>query len=235
MKNKKGRYILVAIILIISLSIGIAIGGITWIIKDTPDISNYKGSSETTIIYSADGDLLTKLYRENRIYVSIDKIPAHLKEAIVAIEDKNFYVHHGVDFFGIVRAFVANIRAGYRAQGASTITRQLARNALLHHRKTYYRKIQEAYLALQFERMYTKPEILEMYLNEIFMGHSAYGVEAAAQQYFGKDVSELNLSESALIAGLPRAPNYYSPLRNPEAAKERRNIVLNRMNELGYI
>ncbi|HKL12921.1 MAG TPA: transglycosylase domain-containing protein, partial [Halanaerobiales bacterium] len=235
MSKRKGRYIIVALILIISLGVGVFVGAITWIIKDTPDISNYKGSSETTIIYSAEGELLTKLYRENRIYVSLDKIPAHLKEAIVAIEDKNFYVHHGVDFFGIMRAVVANIRAGYRAQGASTITQQLARNALLHQRKTYYRKIQEAYLALQFERMYTKPEILEMYLNEIFMGHSAYGVEAAAQQYFGESVSELSLSESALLAGLPRAPNYYSPFNNREAAIERRNIVLNKMAELGYI
>jgi len=150
MSKKKGRYIIVALILIISLGIGVFVGAVTWIIKDTPDISNYKGSSETTIIYSADGELLTKLYRENRIYVSLDKIPAHLKEAIVAIEDKNFYVHHGVDFFGIMRAVVANIRAGYRAQGASTITQQLARNALLHQKKTYYRKIQEAYLSLQF-------------------------------------------------------------------------------------
>ena len=235
MSNKKGRYIIVALILIISLTMGVFIGAISWIIKDTPDITNYKGSSETTIIYSSEGEELTKLYRENRTYVSLDKIPAHLKEAIVAIEDKNFYVHHGVDFFGILRAVVANIRAGYRAQGASTITQQLARNALLHQKKTYYRKIQEAYLALQFERKYTKPEILEMYLNEIFMGHSAYGVQAAANQYFGKDVSELNLSESALIAGLPRAPNYYSPYNNKEEAIERRNVVLNKMVELGYL
>ena len=235
MSKKKGRYIIVALVLIISLSIGVMIGAITWIIKDTPDISNYKGSSETTIIYSAEGEELTKLYRENRIYVPLDKIPAHLREAIVAVEDKNFYVHHGVDFFGILRAVVANIRAGYRAQGASTITQQLARNALLHQRKTYYRKIQEAYLALQFERMYTKPEILEMYLNEIFMGHSAYGVEAAANQYFGKSISELSLSESALIAGLPRAPNFYSPYNNMDEAVERRNFVLDKMVELGYI
>ncbi|MCF8001156.1 MAG: penicillin-binding protein 1A [Halanaerobiales bacterium] len=235
MSNKKGRYIIVALILIISLTMGVFIGAISWIIKDTPDITNYKGSSETTVIYSSEGEELTKLYRENRTYVSLDKIPAHLKEAIVAIEDKNFYVHNGVDFFGILRAVVANIRAGYRAQGASTITQQLARNALLHQQKTYYRKIQEAYLALQFERKYTKPEILEMYLNEIFMGHSAYGVQAAANQYFGKDVSELTLSESALIAGLPRAPNYYSPYNNKEKAIERRNVVLNKMVELGYL
>src|SRR6056297_720122 len=235
MKRRKSRYIIVALILIISLGIGVTIGAITWIIKDTPDISSYKGSSEATIIYSSNGAQLTKLYKENRIYVPLDEIPAHLKEAIVAVEDKNFYVHHGIDFFGILRAVVANFRAGYRSQGASTITQQLARNDLLHQEKTYYRKIQEAYLALQFERTYTKPEILEMYLNEIFMGHSAYGVQAAAIQYFNKDVSKLNINESALIAGLPRAPNYYSPFNNREAAIERRNIVLNKMAELGYI
>lgn len=235
MSNKKGRYIIVALILIISLTMGVFIGAITWIIKDTPDITNYKGSSETTVIYSSEGEELTRLYRENRTYVPLNEMPAHLKEAIVAIEDKNFYVHNGVDFFGILRAVVANLRAGYRAQGASTITQQLARNALLHQQKTYYRKIQEAYLALQFERKYTKPEILEMYLNEIFMGHSAYGVQAASNQYFGKDVSELTLSESALVAGLPRAPNYYSPYNNMEEAIDRRNVVLNKMVELGYI
>lgn len=235
MSNKKGRYIIVAVILIISLTMGVAIGAVTWIIKDTPDISNYKGSSETTIIYSSEGEELTRLYRENRTYVPLNDIPAHLEEAIVAIEDKNFYVHHGIDFFGILRAVVANLRAGYIAQGASTITQQLARNALLHQEKTYYRKIQEAYLALQFERKYTKTEILEMYLNEIFMGHSAYGVQAASHQYFGKDVSELNLSESALLAGLPRAPNYYSPYNNKEEAIKRRNRVLNKMIKLGYI
>jgi len=235
MKRMKSRYIIVALILIISLGIGVTIGAITWIIKDTPDISSYKGSSEATIIYSSNGAQLTKLYKENRIYVPLDEIPAHLKEAIVAVEDKNFYVHHGIDFFGILRAVVANFRAGYRSQGASTITQQLARNALLHQEKTYYRKIQEAYLALQFERTYTKPEILEMYLNEIFMGHSAYGVQAAAIQYFNKDVSELNINESALIAGLPRAPNYYSPYNNMEAATNRRNFVLNKMVEMGYL
>ncbi|MFO7814781.1 MAG: PBP1A family penicillin-binding protein [Halanaerobiales bacterium] len=235
MSNKKGRYIIVALILIISLTMGVFVGAITWIIKDTPDINDYKGSSETTVIYSSEGEELTKLYRENRTYVPLNEIPAHLKEAVVAIEDKNFYVHHGVDFFGILRAVVANFRAGYRSQGASTITQQLARNALLHQDKTYYRKLQEVYLALQFERMYTKPEILEMYLNEIFMGHSAYGIQAASYQYFGKSVSELNLSESALIAGLPRAPNYYSPYNNKDHAMERKNVVLNKMVELDYI
>jgi len=226
-------------IILIALAFGIFIGAITWIVQDTPDISTYKGSSESTMIYSADGQLLTKLFKENRIYVPIERIPKELKNAIIAIEDTNFYVHHGVDFWGIARAFVTNIIKGRLAQGASTITQQLARNALgLSFQKTIYRKIQEAYLALQFERLYTKPEILEMYLNEIFLGdinHNTYGVEAASQLYFEKHVWELSLSESALIAGLPKGSNIYSPLRNYEAAINRRNIVLKRMQELGYI
>ena len=234
-RNKK-QYIISVIILIIALGFGITVGAIAWIIKDTPDISNYKGSSESTRIYSADGQLLTKLFKENRIYVPLERIPKELKSAVIAIEDTSFYVHHGIDFWGIARAFVTNIIKGQKVQGASTITMQLAENALFtRQERTYYRKIQEIYLALQFERLYTKPEILEMYLNEIFMGHSAYGVETAAQQYFNKHVWELDLGESALIAGLPKAPNYYSPLRNIKPAKSRRNIVLNRMLQLGYI
>ena len=232
----KKQYIFAIIILILALISGIAIGALSWIIKSTPEITNYKGSTESTQIYSKNGKLLTRLYKENRVYVPIEKIPNELKNAIVAIEDSSFYQHHGIDFWGIPRALVTNIKAGRIVQGFSTITMQLAENALFTHQKrTYYRKIQEIYLATQFERLYTKPEILEMYLNEIFMGHSAYGVQIASHQYFGKDVSELSLSQSALLAGLPKAPNYYSPLRNPEAAKERRNIVLNRMKKLGYI
>ncbi len=236
MKKRTKRIIFAVFILIIALGFGTALGAITWIIKDTPDISNYKGSSEATLIYAADGELLTKLFKENRVYVPLEKIPDSLKDAIVAIEDKNFYVHHGIDFWGVPRAFVVNFKAGRIVQGFSTITMQLAENALFKKQnRGYYRKIQEIYLALQFERLYTKPEILEMYLNEIFLGHSAYGVQTATMQYFGKSVSELTLAESALIAGLPKAPNYYSPYNNIEASKHRRNVVLNKMVELGYI
>lgn len=235
-KNKR-QVILSTIILVVALSFGVIIGAVTWIIQDTPDITNYKGTSEATMIYGADGQLLTKLYQQNRIYVDLERIPKDLQNAIVAIEDTSFYVHHGIDFWGIARALITNIiKQRDRPHGASTITQQLAGNALLNRQQvTYYRKIQEAYLAMQFERLYTKPEILEMYLNEILFGHSAYGVESAAQQYFNKHVWELTLSESALIAGLPKAPNYYSPFNNYEAAIFRRNVVLNRMLELGYI
>jgi penicillin-binding protein 1A len=235
MKKKTKGILITTIILIFALGAGAILGAVTWIIQDTPDISDYKGSSEATLIYSQDGELLTKLYKENRVYVPLERIPEDLKNAIIAIEDTNFYVHHGIDFWGIARAMVTNIRQGRLAQGASTITQQLARNAFLTLRKTFYRKIQEAYLAVQFERLYTKSEILEMYLNEIFLGHSAYGVQTAAQQYFGKSVWELDLAESALIAGLPQSPNNYSPLNDPERAIRRRNVVLDRMAQLDYI
>src|SRR6056297_2662966 len=236
MKKKTKAIFLITFLIIFALGTGAMLGAVTWIIQDTPDITNYKGSSEATMIYDANGELLTKLFKENRVYVPLERIPENLKNAIVAIEDTKFYVHHGIDFWGIGRAMLNNIMKGdLLDQGASTITQQLARNAFLSLEKTYFRKIQEAYLAIQFERMYTKSEILEMYLNEIFLGHSAYGVETASQQYFGKHVWELDLAESALIAGLPQSPNNYSPLNNPERAIRRRNVVLDRMHELGYI
>jgi len=236
MKKRTKAIFLISFLLIFALGTGAILGAVTWIIQDTPDITDYKGSSEATLIYDADGELLTKLFKENRVYVPLERIPENLKNAIVAIEDTKFYVHHGIDFWGIGRAMVNNIMKGdLLDQGASTITQQLARNAFLTLDKNYLRKIQEAYLAIQFERLYTKSEILEMYLNEIFLGHSAYGVETASLQYFGKHVWELDLAESALIAGLPQSPNNYSPLRNPELAIKRRNVVLDRMYELDYI
>ncbi|MFW6278981.1 MAG: penicillin-binding protein 1A [Bacillota bacterium] len=233
--KRKYQYTLAVILLILSLGFGIFIGAITYIVQETPDISNYKGAQETTRIYSADGDILSRFFTEDRVYVPLKRIPADLTKAVVAIEDTNFYSHNGIDVWGIVRALITNIRQGRSAQGGSTITQQLARNALLSFEKTYYRKIQEAYLALQFEHLYTKPEILEMYLNEIFMGHSAYGVQTAARQYFDKNVWELTLSESALIAGLPQSPNNYSPFNNMEASLKRRNRVLQRMKKIDFI
>ena len=232
---KKYKFLIIVFVISLSLIVGVLLGSFAWLIEDTPNISDYRGGVQTTRIYSSDGELLNSLFVENRIYVDIENIPAELRQAVIAIEDHNFYDHHGVDLVGIARAFINNIIEGRRAQGGSTITQQLARSALLTHDKTIYRKLQEIYLALQFERLYTKTEILEMYLNEIFLGHNAYGVQSASNLYFDKDVSELNLEESALLAGLPRAPNYYSPHNNKEAAVQRRNVVLNRMAELGYI
>ncbi len=191
--------------------------------------------TEGTKVISADGEVLAKLSEENREFVSIDEIPAQLKQAIVAVEDDAFYQHAGIDPKGILRAAWTNILSRKVKQGGSTITQQLARNAYDLRRRTLQRKIQEFLLAIEIERRYTKDEILELYLNEIYFGEHAYGVKVAAKTYFGKAPSELELAECALLAGLPKAPSHYNPFRSPERAMERRNVVLWRMSEVGYI
>ena len=235
--QKVSQLAIITIILIFAIGLGSAIGVITWVINESPDISDYGQwkTSESTIIYASNGEPLTKLYEENRVYVSLDQIPKHLQNAVISIEDARFRRHHGLDFKGILRAIWVDLKHMAKVEGASTITQQLAKNALLTHKKLFSRKLQEMYIALQFERMYTKNEILEFYLNEIFLGHSAYGVQSAARFYFNKDVEDLTIAESALIAALIKAPNAYSPYRNKEAAKGRRNIILTKMAEQGYI
>lgn len=240
-KSKKwlGKAFFFLILFLVCFSFGLFIGASAYVLRDIPDISTLHygdwKSPEATLIYDRDGELLHRLFQENRQYVPLSSIPEHLQQATIAMEDSRFYSHHGIDFWSIPRALVADIRAGRYVQGFSTLTMQLARNVFLTQQKFLYRKIQEIFLALQFERMYTKDEILEFYLNESFMGHSAYGVQAAAQQYFGKNVPELSLAESALIIGLLPSPNRYSPYNNQELAFQRQRIVLNRMVDLGYI
>ncbi|ADL11952.1 penicillin-binding protein 1A [Acetohalobium arabaticum] len=228
---------IISIILLFAILSGALIGSVAWIVNETPDISNYGRwkPSESTTIYSEDNKLLSRLYQENRVYAPIDRMPQNLQNAIVAIEDNRFYEHYGVDPWAIGRALWVDIKGGGIIQGGSTLTQQLAKNALLTHERTLYRKIQEAYLAIQFERMYTKEEILEFYLNEIYLGHSVYGVQTAAEFYFDKDVENLTLPEAALLAGLPKAPNKYSPYKNKQKAKVRRNLVLEQMKKYGYI
>jgi len=190
---------------------------------------------EGTTIYSADGVLLARVARENRKPVALGEVPDDLIDATIAIEDSRFYHHPGVDLRGIARAFVENIRRGRVVQGGSTITQQLARSLYLSRRRTIGRKLQEAVLALQLERNLSKDEILEMYLNQVYYGHGAYGVAVAARNFFGKAPSELSIAECALLAGMPRRPASYSPYDNPELALRRRNLVLRRMAELGYM
>ena len=167
--------------------------------------------------------------------VKIDKIPEHLKDAFIAVEDVRFYEHAGVDPKGIMRAVIANITNKGVSEGGSTITQQLAKNAYLTQDRTLKRKIQEVFLALQLERKYTKDEILELYLNQIYFGQGAYGVQAAAKTYFGKNVEDLDLNECAMLAGIPKSPNYFSPLNNLKAAQERKGVVLDQMSKYGYI
>lgn len=236
-KQKTKQLIIVAFMLAMAIGLGAGIGGLTWVIKNSPDISDYGQwrTSESTIVYSSNNETLARLYKENRVYTPNNKIPKHLRRAIVSIEDERFYRHYGIDLKGIMRAIWVDLKHMAKVEGASTITQQLAKNALLTHEKAWSRKLQEMYIALQFERMYTKEEILEFYLNEIFLGHSAYGVQSAAKFYFNKDSQDLTLAESALIAGLPKAPNSYSPYRNLAKARSRRNLVINKMLEQGYI
>ncbi|MDA8210663.1 MAG: penicillin-binding protein 1A [Clostridia bacterium] len=186
-------------------------------------------------VYDAKGKEIASLYEENRVPVKLAQVSPFLVKAVIAVEDSRFYEHKGIDPVGIARALLRDIRAGEVVEGGSTITQQTAKNLYLSHERTWQRKVKEAILTVQLEQKYTKDEILEMYLNQIYFGHGAYGVEVAAQTYFGKSAKELNLAESALLAGLPKGPNYYSPFRNYSAAKERQAVVLNRMVEVGQI
>src|ERR687897_270998 len=174
-----------------------------------------------TKIYDDNDELVTELHVERRIFVPLVHIPQPLRDAVIATEDKRFYYHWGVDPIGIARATVQNYRRGRVVEGGSTITQQLTKVLFLTPDKSLERKLKEAVLALELERRYTKDRILEMYLNQVYFGHGAYGVEAAARTYFGKSVSELNVREAALIAGLQRAPTSYSPFDHADAAKRR--------------
>ncbi|RKP51519.1 PBP1A family penicillin-binding protein [Cohnella endophytica] len=167
--------------------------------------------------------------------VSLDQIPMHVRQAIVAVEDKRFYEHTGVDAFGIIRAVFRNVKEGGAAQGGSTITQQLAKNVFLSGKKTFSRKLTEAAYALKIESSYSKDQILEMYLNQIYFGEGQWGIQKAAKRYFGKDTKDLTLAEGALLAALPKAPSRYSPLKNKELALERRNLVLGLMRDEGFI
>lgn len=186
-------------------------------------------------VYSADGLLIGEFGEERRIAITIDETPKDLVHAVLAAEDKNFYSHWGVDFIGIARAAIANFVTGRRGQGASTITMQVARNFFLSPERTYTRKFKEILLAFKLEANLTKDEILELYLNKIYLGNRAYGFAAASKVYYGKSLSELALPELAMMAGLPKAPSRNNPIRNPENAVVRRNYVIGRMFELEYI
>ncbi|MCX6807134.1 MAG: PBP1A family penicillin-binding protein [Candidatus Berkelbacteria bacterium] len=208
--------------------------------KDLPTPGNLQKriSKESTKILDRNGNLLYAIHgEENRIILKNDEIPNNLKNATIAVEDKNFYKHFGIDFSGIARATINNLSHGRnRIQGGSTLTQQFVKNALLTPKRTFARKVKEAILSIELEILYSKDEILTMYINEIPYGSNAYGVEAAANTYFGKKAKDLTLAESALLAALPKAPTYYSPYGTHTKELEiRKNYVLDRMSSLGYI
>lgn len=186
-------------------------------------------------VYTADGYLLGEFGEERRALVAIEQVPAILRQSIIAAEDERFYEHPGIDVLGLARAAIANVVSGQRGQGASTITMQVARNFFLSREKTYNRKLYEVLLSLKIEQNLTKDQILELYINQIFLGQRAYGFASAARIYFGKQLDELNLAEAAMLAGLPKAPSLYNPVSNPTRAALRQQYVLRRMLEAGYI
>src|ERR1700751_422181 len=191
-----------------------------------------------TRVHAADGSLLAEYAREPRLPLPIQAIPKLLINSFIAADDKNFYEHGGIDLTGIARAavvFVENFGSNKRPQGASTITQQVAKNFLLTNEVSFDRKIKEALLAMRIERTYSKQKILELYLNEIYLGMGAYGIAAASLLYFDKSVHQLTIAEAAYLAALPKGPNNYNPFRRHEAAVERRNYVIDRMAEDGYI
>ena len=205
--------------------------------KDLPrldELEHYQPSLVTKI-YARDGELIGDFFIERRFLVPLEEIPLYVRQATIAVEDSRFYSHSGVDFLGVLRALWVNFRAGEVKEGASTITQQVARSLFLTRERTLARKLREAILAYRIEQRFSKDQILEIYLNQIFYGHNIYGVEAAAQVYFGKSIKDMTLAEGALIAGLPSAPNRFSPLKDMSLSMKRREHVLRRMLEEGYI
>lgn len=191
--------------------------------------------NSATKLVDKDGELITKLFLENRDLVPIEEVPEHVQNAFVAVEDTRFYQHHGIDLRAIFRALYKDIMAGSKVEGGSTITQQLAKNVFLSNDKTWLRKTKEVIIAINLEKKYSKSALLEMYLNRIYFGHGAYGVQAASKLYFNKNVSELSVEEGALLAGIPKAPSTYSPILNVDKSKNRRDLILSIMETRGYL
>lgn len=215
-----------------------AFGGLAVTLSRLPDVTKLQHyvPHETTKIFDKDGHLLANVHgEENRVVLPLHDIPKSLQHAVIAMEDTDFYEHYGINPKGIGRALLVNVAEGQTVEGASTLTQQLAKNLFLEPAKTLPRKIAEAWLAIQIEHHYGKSQILEMYLNQVYWGHNAYGVEAAALNYFGKSSRKLTLAESAMLAGILRGPEYFSPYRNPKGATKLQRLVLERMLFAGFI
>lgn len=231
------KYFLILAVCCILLGAASIFGLYKYIEPQLPDVATLKDIRLQTPmqVYSAEGELIAQFGEKRRIPLTLNQIPPEMVHAFIATEDSRFYDHHGVDPVGILRAVSIAMLSGRASQGASTITQQLARNFFLSPERTLMRKIKEAFLAIRIEQMLTKDEILELYLNKIYLGYRAYGVGAAAQVYFGKEVHELTLSQIAMIAGLPKAPSTFNPLYSHDRAVARRNVVLLRMLDEKYI
>ncbi|MDY0394119.1 transglycosylase domain-containing protein [Virgibacillus halophilus] len=220
---------LLAFVMLVVIVCGVVVANM---IHDAPTLNASDLQTPlSTRIYDQNGKLVSTLFhQENRISVSINEVPKELQDAVISIEDKRFRKHHGVDVRRLAGAIFANIKNGWGAEGGSTLTQQVIKRSVLTPEKTLTRKVQEAWLALQLERKYSKDEILEMYLNNVYFGHGAYGIKTAAITYFGQEnLSKLNTSQMALLAGMPNLPSADDPFKHPERAKARRDLVLSAM------
>ncbi|MBF0565225.1 MAG: PBP1A family penicillin-binding protein [Nitrospirae bacterium] len=243
MGDRDNRYILfVKKVLLVIAILGSALAGLAggftiWSLSDLPKVQQLEDYSplEVSSVYSADGLQLAEFYYERRKTIPYYKIPPHVKNAFLAVEDARFYEHRGIDLLRIGGAFLENLRSKGYAQGGSTITQQLAKMLFLKPEKSLSRKVREVVLSLQIENRYTKDEILGIYLNQAYFGARSYGIEAAAQTYFGKKTEDLSIADAALMAALPKAPSSYSPFKYPERSLSRRNLVLKMMLNRGYI
>src|SRR5690349_5274223 len=231
--------LIVGLVLLVVVSTGAAavLWAFTVLHRSLPSVTALETIQplQGTQVFDENDEPISEYQVERRIFMPLPSIPRALRDALIATEDKRFYSHFGLDPIGILRALYQNYRRGRFAEGGSTITQQLTKVLFLTPDKSLERKLKEAVLALELERRYSKDRILEMYLNQVYFGQGAYGVEAAARTFYGKGVSELSLPECTLLAGLPKAPTTYSPFEHPEAAKRRRATVLSRMVDVGAI
>src|SRR3979411_1580944 len=225
------------ILVLLSAGLGAAGGLLLVYSTDLPQVEQLEHYRPSTVteLYDGQGRVIGTFALQRRVIAAYDDYPEVLRNALVSIEDKDFYRDSGINICPIVGPAKRDICSGGKVQGASTLTMQLARNLFLSPDRSFYRKVQEALLAIQIERRFTKPQIFTLYANQIFLGHGAYGYEAASQYYFSKPARQLKLEEAALLAGLPKAPQYYSPITHPDRAQKRRNLVINAMLEDGKI
>ena len=235
MLKEKG-FLVTLVIVLAAVLIGGSVGFVLFAVWDLPEVQRLEEyrPSITSRVYSDRNTLLAEFFVENRTPVELADVPERLVQAVIATEDARFYSHRGIDLRGIARAAYRNIKARRIAEGGSTLTQQLSKVLFLTPERSYARKLKEMALALRIEQRYAKKEILSLYLNQIYFGSGAYGVESAAQIFFGKSVRDLSLAECALLAGLPRSPKHYSPFKEPDKALGRRAYVLNRMVVMNY-
>src|SRR6202451_2124048 len=229
--------VLFGLLALVAALVGSTVGLVLVYTTDLPQVEALEAyrPSSITELYDDHGRVIGSFALQRRVVVAYDDFPPVLREALVSIEDKDFYRHSGINFWRIIGAAYRDIESGGRVQGASTLTMQLARNLFLSPDRSFHRKVQEAMLAIQIERRFTKPQIFTLYANQIFLGHGVYGFEAASEFYFGKPAKNLTLAEAALLAGLPKGPGIYSPINHPDRALKRRNLVINAMLEDGKI